>query len=487
MNTEKTNRYRAIEKEGIRKRKATKHINLGVAIFAIILTYLIFVMITFFIREKVDYTTAEMGVLTHSNIYKGLVIRDETVISSEAKGAVRYMSTEGARTRSGITVAGVLKNPDMIERLDEEITKENRALPTDDSLFDESYEYLKNRIKNYVINKHLYNYEYTYSIKKQIMNDISDIRNTVIRESSLKGEIGATIALLEEQYKDYIDYYYAPISGLVSYNIDGFESITITNFSDSDLEREPKIQEISKKVDVEEGQALFKIVDNYLWYIVTEIDHECELKIKDKNYIGVEFTEKDIQLDVEVLEIQNVDEKVYLILKVDRLLNEFLSERFVQFKIVYDQYDGIKVPESAVLKKTYLEIPITYLYGDMINKKILDEDEVGGFIGKAIYLDSMKTDDEFAYVPVSENLDIGDELLPPSKDSILTDTFIISNTKELEGVYIVNKGFAEFKLIETKYNHIDYRIVNVNTSYGIKVYDRIATEASTTREYQIIN
>jgi len=491
-NSKRTNRYKAIVKEGVLERKATKHLSFGLFVFVIIFIYLVFVMVTFAIKEKVNYTTAEIGVLTHSNTYKGLILRNEKVIQSKTKGAVRYFLTEGSRVRNGNNVAGVLKNTDMIQRLDEAITKENRALPVDNPIFDESYDYLKNKIRTYVINKHLYKYEHTYLVKKQIMNNISDIRNTVIRTSSIIEDTDVNPLILEDQYQQYIDYYPAPESGLISYNIDGFEDITKDTFSENDLKRRPVLQATTKNIDAAIGQPLFKVVDNYLWYVVAEIDHECKFKIKDKTYISVEFIEKNIQIDARVLEIQDKNNKVFLILEIDRMLNKFLSERFTQFRLVYDEYEGIKIPESAVATRIYAQIPIDYLQkyqGEyVVNKMVVDDENEEQYIGKLISFNSLKVEKDFVYIPLSKELAIGDQLIGKSENrNDVKEKFELAITKDLEGVYVVNKGFAQFKLIETRYHHVDYRIVEPNTPYGIRIYDRIASEASTTKDYQMIN
>jgi hypothetical protein len=101
-----------------------------------------------------------------------VVIRDETVIPSTDQGTIKYFYPEGALVRNGDPVFGVVTDQSMVELLDEQIFKANQNLSSDDPVFDESYNYLKNRIKNYVINQHSKNYSYTYDAKKQILNDI---------------------------------------------------------------------------------------------------------------------------------------------------------------------------------------------------------------------------------------------------------------------------------------------------------------------------
>lgn len=483
------NRYVQKHKENDRSAAATRHINLGAVVFMIIFIYIVIVLVNFALRERVNYTIAETGVLSHSALYDGLVLRDETIYEATDSGHIKYFLPEGARVRNNNPVFGIISDPSMVAILDEDIFKATQSLSTDDPMFDESYDYLKSRVRNHVINHYHQPYSYTYVSKKQIENDIAEIRNTVILQSDSSSEVH--LSSLQNQYDDSITMVNSNSSGLVSYKIDGMENVGIDDFNLSDLNAEIEIQDTSTKTMTEKGQPVFKVVNNYLWYIVAEIDDECEKQIEGKSYISVNFVDKGIEHDVKVYDMYDKDDKTYLILEIDRMINEFLTDRHVDFRITYENYAGIKIPETAVTEKIFAVIPGAYLsYFNkryVVLKKVYSEDAPGEETIQEVPVKIFKRVGDLAYVPIEEQIKEGDVLIHVEEGSSIETDYTIDKTEAVEGVYVINKGYALFKFIDTQYKEMGYRIVDGNSTYGVRVYDRIATEADTTSEYEIIN
>ncbi|MCF8020367.1 MAG: hypothetical protein K9L62_13330 [Vallitaleaceae bacterium] len=486
-----SNRYLKLKTETSLKTEATKHLNFGVFVFVLILAYLVFIMISFAIKEKVNYTIAELGTLSNSNTYTGLVIRKEIVTTADSAGDIRYFLTEGARVRNTNTVCGIISDTDYVALLDEEIFKANQKLDSSDPSFEDSYGYLQNRIKNYVINQHSKKFSHTYVVRKQLENDISDIRNTVIiQQRSLGLSDSSNIDMLESELGNSIRMHKATSSGLISYIIDGMEDITSDSFKISDLTRTPKIQDTVTKTTISVGQPIFKVVDNYLWHMIAEIDPESAKLLENMKYKTIHFVEKDIEI-VAKIQVFSEDNKTYIKIEADRMLNEFLNERFVDFRIIHENHQGIKIPETAIVKKSFAVIPAQYFgylnnqYG--VYKKVPSEEVPGDSTIDFTTARLFQKVDDYVYVPLSDTIKVGDVLSYTNPESMATTEFIIDKTEDLEGVYVVNKGFADFKFIETTYKDIDYRIVAPYTPYGVRIYDRIATEGITTTEYQTIN
>ena len=62
------------------------NINIGVVIFIIIFIYLLFNVLTYLTKVHISVYEVEQGTIAANNIYKGLVLRDETTYSSEYFG-----------------------------------------------------------------------------------------------------------------------------------------------------------------------------------------------------------------------------------------------------------------------------------------------------------------------------------------------------------------------------------------------------------------
>lgn len=483
------NRYIKQHKANERYAIATQHLNFGAVVFMVIFIYIVILLVNFAMKEQVNYTVAEAGMMSDSATYKGLVLRNETLVTAPEAGDIKYFFPEGARVRSGNPVFGIIKDPALLSILEKEIFKASQNLSADDPAFDESYNFLKNRMKNYVLNNHDKAYSYTYVARKQIDASITEIRNTLlIKESGSRST--NKLNSLEAQYDDALTLVKAPHSGLVSYKIDGMETMNGDNFDISFLNVTPEMNDTTTKHRAQNGQPVFKVIDNYLWYIAAEIDDECEKQIEGKNYVGVDFIDKDIQIDVRA-RVFDEGQGTYLILEMDRMVSEFLTDRHVNFKITYENHRGIKIPETAITKKTFAKIPAQYLMyvkkEYAVRKKVASKDSPGGETLSPTSVPLHKRAGEWVFVPLGDELKEGDVLSYTDPTTYETIEFTIDETEEMEGVYVINKGYAVFKLIETQYREQGYRIVTSDLDYGLRIYDRIATEAASTKEYQIVH
>ena len=67
----------------------------------------------------------------------------------------------------------------------------------------------------------------------------------------------------------------------------------------------------------------------------------------------------------------------------------------------------------------------------------------------------------------------GDHLVMPDS----SETFTVSKTDSLIGVYNINKGYADFKIVSILDENDEYAIVQPNTTYGLSAYDHIVLDA----------
>ena len=77
------------------------------------------------------------------------------------------------------------------------------------------------------------------------------------------------------------------------------------------------------------------------------------------------------------------------------------------------------------------------------------------------------------------------------KDQVLrmpdsNDTFMLSETKTLKGVFCINKGYAVFKQIHILCESDAYYIVEEGNAYGLSNYDHIALDSSNISENDVV-
>lgn len=461
-------------------RKANMHINLGLVVYFLIFSYLVFCVLNFSFSEKTNYTMAEPGSIVESEIFTGLILKNETVINSKTEGMPSYFVPEGKKVKKGSLIGCVDTTGEVASMIEKKLSEEKEKQLSLINFSAADNQYIKDKLKNYVLYKNSRSFHYTYNAKSDIEKSILDASNTILLEDN---QILNNI--LSSNQKSNL--YYAPKSGIVSYQFDGYEDVTIETFKPSQYD-EAMLETMDETMNTE-GTPLFKIVDNYKWYLAAEINNVCEKYLENKKYATIIVDYNDLQIQGKIYSIINEDDKTYLILEFDRYLDGFLNERLLQFTVIYSNSEGIKIPTTAVTEKEFLKVPLDALIKSNqrleVRKKVTDEKLVGGESLEGIPINIYKVDDRFVYIPKSEKLGIGDTIVYILENDE-NKSFTIEESTKFQGVYVLNKGYAAFKFIEVLSYTADYKVIKDATEYGVNPYDRIATNANKLVENQII-
>ncbi|MDE6930520.1 MAG: hypothetical protein K2P02_07160, partial [Lachnospiraceae bacterium] len=217
---------------------------------------------------------------------------------------------------------------------------------------------------------------------------------------------------------------------------------------------------------------------------LTEEDIE---KYGAESSLKVSFRGRDLTTTGSFSMITGADGKPYGKLDFNKYMIQFVSERYVDFEIVSDKVDGLKIPISAVTTKDFFLVPLDYLTrgGDSSDTGFLKEVYSGGessmvFTPATLYYAT----DEYYYIEIGgeQGFQPGDYLIKPES----TDRYQLGTTASLKGVYNINKGYAVFKQIEVLTSNDEYCTVKKNMDYGLSVYDHIVLDAETVEEGKLI-
>ena len=192
--------------------------------------------------------------------------------------------------------------------------------------------------------------------------------------------------------------------------------------------------------------------------------------------------EKDQASAWATVSIRDTDEGKLAVLSFTNSMERYASERFLNVQLTLDNVSGLKIPNTAIAQKTVYVVPKSYLSqgGDGGSYGVLVEDSGGGssvFRSPTIYSES----GDYYYME-GDGLKEGDVLVQTDSG----DRYQVSETAQLNGVYCINKGYAEFDMVDIIYQNEDYSIVSADTSYGLKQYDYIALDAGTVSEGKIV-
>ena len=443
------------------------HINIAFVIIFIIFIYILFHVFTYLTTENVTIYEVNQGTITFKDSYKALAIRQESIYTAAEDGNIYYFAPN--KTRVGAKT--------LIYAIDKDGTIVNGLKNVDKSSVDVSsldLTKLEYSLQTFVNDYNSDDYLKTYSFKTNLSNDLQQIFDESILMSN---ETDIQNALQNGTYFTY----YAPTTGLVVYQTDGYEDVTLENFS-SDLfdNKSATINNLRNNESVLAGETVFKLVTSDNWNLVMPIDDEMVETLADGSAIEIEFNEDNATTWCSYT-IENRAGANYLVLSLDDSVERYADQRFISINLKLDEKNGLKIPNSAIVDKTFYTVPKKYFtrgedssnYGLLIQNGSNVE-----FKHTTIYFE----DDDYYYID-GENVSDGDVcLMVNSGDKYSIGT----NTGVLQGVYNVNKGYTIFKIIDIIYQNNDYTIVRVGTDYGLSLYDRIVLQGDKVVEDEIL-
>ena len=444
--------------------------NPGVLVFLVIFVYIVIMVVSYFRQTHITPYEVKLGSLAINNTYRGVILRDETVISSDFSGYINYYARESEKVNAYSMVYTVDSTGKLAEMINDEGTDAS-------SISNESLSDIRNSISTFAVDFTPGDYIDTYAFKYNIEGTVLKLANTAVLANIDK--------LRAENYADSIDFGYAPSSGVILYSTDGYEELTAESITPEQVEGVDYEKNVLHSNDlISEGDNAYKLITSELWSIIIEIDEERAQSLADTNYIEVRFLKNNYTAWAGV-SILRQNGKTYAKLDFNNSMITFASDRFVEIELLDNAREGLKIPNSAIVERTFYLIPEDYLTnggnsGDPgFNRESYLEDGTLSveFVPTTIYnnVDGMLYVDESVFK-------IGDYVIKPEDG----ERYAISKQASLIGVYNINKGYADFKQITILNQNEEYSIVKSNSEYGLSVYDYIALKGDSVTENDFI-
>ncbi|MCR4865605.1 MAG: hypothetical protein K5921_01625 [Lachnospiraceae bacterium] len=448
------------------------NLNIGLIFFFVILVYLIISVVMYFTSKHIIGYQVKTGSLSVSNIYEGIALRDETVVTAGCAGYVNYFATEGEKVGTGNLVCGI----DETGALQDYINQNMDA--GSDVLSDRDLSSLKNEMINFSSSFNEKDFSSVYEFKYAIQGDVLKFSNRNLLNSidDLRSQ-SALIKLCN-----------SPASGVVVYSVDGFESKQPVNVDKSWFDKENyeenKKQLINNNI-VSIGDPLFKLSDSENWSILIEVDENRAAELVEEKYVKVKFLKNQYESWAKVTEIEGSADGHYILLSFTNSMITFVMDRFINIELLLDTETGLKVPNSAICDKAFFIVPMDYLTkggdgADGILRETYNEE--GQMIPEFIPVTIYNIDEENNAYLDDSILRLGDRIDMPDS----AQTFVISKSGTLTGVYNINKGYADFKEIEILNSNEEYSIIRSNTAYGLVAYDYIVLDADSVETDEFI-
>lgn len=440
------------------------NLNIGMLIFAVIFVYLVFSVYTYNTREKVQFYEVADGSIMDDKSYTGIILRQESTQYADSAGIVNYYVREGKRASVGTSIYSIDESGTMSAFL--EAQNEGPGALTDEDLSD-----IRKQLNAYSLSYSDEKFDAVYGTKYTLEATVLEYVNFNAMEN--QGQMMEQAGVNFKQVA-------APVSGVVSYGIDSFETLDSSQINEAMFDRGQYNKAITKAGQrVEPGTPIYKVVTDDNWSVVFQVSEEDAVAFSSQNRLRVSFPGHNLTTTGTFSLVTGSDGKAYGKLDFEKYMVQFVSDRFVDFEIMTTVTEGLKIPISSVTTKNFYLVPVEFItkggdgLEDGFNKEVYSEAGTSVvFVPTTIYYAT----DEYYYIDCDRNqvIQAGDYLV--KQDS--TDRFQVGITASLQGVYNINKGYTVFKQIEVMAQSDEFYTIRKNTSYGLSVYDHIVLNAS---------
>lgn len=455
----------------ITKYRKPLNLNIGMIIFAVIFVYIVICIFMYFTSRHIVPYEVKAGSLSTNNIYKGIALRDETVVTGTNAGYINYFAREGAKVAPGDLVYTVDESGKLSDYISNGSSGENSLSQTD-------LNELKTEIVGFTSTFDRKNFAEVYDFKYDVQGTILKLSNYNILESIDEIQESGLTGLVNQCN--------APEPGIVIYSTDGYEDLKLENMTAELFNQEnyKKTQLISNEL-IASGDPVYKLSTNEDWSIIIQVDAEREAELLEAEYVKVRFLKNQDTSWGQVSSYKNEAGDIFVQLTFTNSMITFCTDRFVDIELILEDETGLKIPNSSVVEKEFFIVPKAYVtkggngneYGVLREVYSEEGEATTEFVATTIY----NEEGEDYYLDDS-TLRIGNYLVMPES----TEKYAVSRQGSLIGVYNINKGYADFKQINILYSNDEYSIVESNTNYGLNVYDYIVLDASTVSEDELI-
>lgn len=385
--------------------KNNESLKLIITIIAMVCLIILVTNSTKILKKPVNVSVAEAGSLSFEESTTGYVIRDEVVLQGQNyKNGMVAIKGDNQKTAKDEPIFRYYSNGEEkvlteIESLEKEI---NEILETTDlQIFTTDILSLEKSIENSMDN--IYNLNELSKIQenyKQIetyMSKKTDITGAQSPENSYIKTLTNKRDELKKQLENGSEIIKSPMSGIVSYRIDGLEEILKTeNFDYLNKELLDSFElKVGAVVPINSEKG--KVVNNFHCYIATcmQTEKAHDAKVGDK--VSLRFSTSE-EIDAEIVDIlkNNDEDDVIIVFEVFENVENLIEYRKISFDIVWWKYTGLKISNSAIIEendKTYVE-KNKIGYQEKIEVFVLRQNETYSIIAY--------TDDDFEKLGFSE-------------------------------------------------------------------------------------
>lgn len=287
----------------------------------------------------------------------GYVIREETVVQGDNyKNGIVQIKAEGERVAKGDPIFRYYSNNEetLVKKIQELDIKIQETMGNENNLFSSDIKLLESQIEEKLIELENLN-----DIQK-ISEYKKDISAKITKKAKIAGEkspAGSYLKKLIDERSSYektlnsgSEYISAPVSGIVSYRVDGLEEVlTPESFSSLNTKTLTDLKLKTGEIVASSGEN-GKVINNFEGYIVTSLNSKkaSEAQIGDTVTLRLSNSEEIV---AQVVYLVQEEESRLITFKITSGLELLASYRKITFDIIWWRYSGLKVPNTALVSE----------------------------------------------------------------------------------------------------------------------------------------
>ena len=359
-----------------------KRLALVSVVLLIVLSFCIYNIIMLIVNPT-DTFMVEEGSITEEEDTIGYIIRSEQVVTGKNyKNGMEQIKSEGEKVAKNEPIFRYYSNgedelekkiSELDKKIDEAMQKEEEN-PSDDISALEAQ-----------ISEKLDQLQGETDLTK-IREYKKDIDSYIDRKSRIVGErspAGSYLKKLIDERSSYenelnegIEYVNAPVSGTISYKIDGYEEILTPEKFDTIN------KDLLESIEIKTGQIIAtnsesgKIIDEFNFYIACILSSEISQEAEVGDDVTIRLSSgKEVPATIEYISKEDNDR--IIIFEVNQNIQDLISYRKISLDIVWWSSSGKKIPNESIAKEQKGENEISYVirkrdnYEDKIYVKIL--------------------------------------------------------------------------------------------------------------------
>lgn len=373
--------------ESVNKIKKTRT-NKKKAVFIVLLILIIFYalfLVAKLVKNPTDTFVVTKGKLTQEETVLGYIAREETVVKgANYKNGMVKIKDEGAKVAKDDSIfryysVGEEELKSKIAKLDVEM---QQIMQNEEGAFSSDIKLLENQVEKEL------NAVYEINAIQKIQEHTKNINSYIAKKAKISGELSPSGSYLKQllaqrqEYENQLiansEYIKAPVSGIVSYRVDGLEDVLkVEDFSKFN-------KEFLHNLDLKTGQTVAlseemgKIINNYQCYIIFNSKSNEAKNSKVGDTIKIRLQNSNV-INATIENIINEEDKTKTItIKITKNIEDLISYRKISFDIIWWSEEGYKIPTEAIKEedgKSYIIRNRNGYYDKMLIKILKQNDE----------------------------------------------------------------------------------------------------------------